>query len=89
MQERYVQEALDEWLIMDEQNMKFHMGQYERPYRSTVKFAEFLKQKDLRGGNGRILDVGCGAGAVLGYILDSDKRITQGYGVDINKDLDR
>ncbi len=56
MQERYVQEALDEWLIMDEQNMKFHMGQYERPYRSTVKFAEFLKQKDLRGGNGRILD---------------------------------
>ena len=87
MQERYVQEALDEWLIMDEQNMKFHMGQYERPYRSTVKFAEFLKQKDLRGGNGRILDVGCGAGAVLGYILDSDKRITQGYGVDINKDL--
>lgn len=46
MQERYVQEALDEWLIMDEQNMKFHMGQYERPYRSTVKFAEFLKQKD-------------------------------------------
>ena len=31
--------------------------------------------------------MGCGAGAVLGYILDSDKRITQGYGVDINKDL--
>lgn len=82
-----MQEALDEWLVMDEQNMKFHMGQYENPYRSTVKFVEFLQKKDIGGHNGRILDVGCGAGAVLGYILDSDKRISWGGGVDINKDL--
>lgn len=73
-----MQEALDEWLVMDEQNMKFHMGQYENPYRSTVKFVEFLQKKDIGGHNGRILDVGCGAGAVLGYILDSDKRISWG-----------
>ena len=53
-----MQEALDEWLILDEQNMKFHMGQYERPYRSTVKFAEFLQEKDIRGGQWK--DPGCG-----------------------------
>ena len=39
-----MQEALNEWLVMDEANLKFHMGQYEKPYRSTVKFLEFLEE---------------------------------------------
>jgi len=82
-----MQQGLDEWLVLDEQNMKFHMEQYRTPYRSTIKFAEFLQQKDIGGESCRILDVGCGAGAVLGYMLDCDKRILWGYGVDINKDL--
>lgn len=82
-----MQEALNEWLILDEENMNFHMRQYGNPYRSTVKFSEFLKRRNARGGNYRILDLGCGAGAVLGYLLASDKRFSWGYGIDINKNL--
>lgn len=46
-----MQESLNEWLILDEENRKFHMGQYENPYRSTVRFSEFLKGKNAGGGN--------------------------------------
>lgn len=81
-----MQEGLKEWIIMDDENLKFHMNQYEKPYRSTVKFLEYLKSKVKRTGN-VILDLGCGAGAVLGYLLQ-DKRIFEGgVGVDINKYL--
>lgn len=80
-----VQETLNEWMVMDEQNLKFHMGQYDAPYRSTVKFSEYLAGK-IRGG-GSILDLGCGAGAALEYILAADKRLSWGYGIDINKNL--
>lgn len=55
------QEALNEWLVMDDQNMKFHMNQYDEPYRSTVKFFEYLRKKIKRTDN-NILDLGCGAG---------------------------
>lgn len=79
-----MQESLNEWLILDEENRKFHMGQYENPYRSTVRFSEFLKGKNA---GGVILDLGCGAGAALGYLLASDNRLSWGYGIDINKSL--
>lgn len=83
-----MQEALNEWLTMDEQNMKFHMGQYDSPYRSTVKFWEYLRGKIEGTTNNIILDLGCGAGAVLGYILKQDKRLLGGgYGIDINREL--
>ncbi|MEY8322737.1 class I SAM-dependent methyltransferase [Lachnospiraceae bacterium 54-11] len=82
-----MQEGLKEWIITDEQNMKFHMDQYVRPYRSTVKFAEYLKKK-VRRENNKILDLGCGGGAALGYILTSDEKLyKEGYGIDINKEL--
>ena len=82
-----MQEAVNEWLIMDEQNMKFHMGQYDMPYRSTVKFSEYL-QKKVKRENNRILDLGCGAGAVLGYLLQENRNILMGgAGIDINKEL--
>ena len=72
-----MQEALNEWLVMDEENMKFHMGQYDEPYRSTVKFTEYLQEK-IKGTDNKILDLGCGAGAVLGYILNHDKKLYGG-----------
>lgn len=72
-----MQEALNEWLVMDEQNMKFHMDQYAEPYRSTVKFSEYLQQK-IQGTNNKILDLGCGAGAALGYILQKNAKIGGG-----------
>lgn len=67
-----MQEGLKEWLIMDDENWKFHMGQYDRPYRSTVKFLEYLQTKIKKDRN-IVLDVGCGAGAVLGYLLEDKK----------------
>lgn len=75
-----MQEGLKEWLIMDEENLKFHMGQYEKPYRSTVKFLEYLQTKVKKDGN-VILDLGCGAGAVLGYLLQDKKLFFLGGGV--------
>jgi predicted RNA methylase len=73
-----MQEALNEWLIMDDENMKFHMGQYETPYRSTVKFAEFLHEHLKSTKNNYICDLGCGAGAVLYYILGQHKTLFGG-----------
>lgn len=82
-----MQEALNEWLVIDEDNMKFHMRQYNEPYRSTVKFAEYL-QKKVKGTDNKILDLGCGAGAALGYIIKQGKKVYGGgYGIDINKNL--
>lgn len=81
-----MQDALNEWIIMDEQIVQFHMGQYEQPYRSTVKFSEFL-QKKIRTNNNKILDLGCGAGAALGYIISENEKCIGGIGIDINKEL--
>jgi predicted RNA methylase len=64
-----MQEALNEWLIMDEENMRFHMRQYETPYRSTVKLAEFIQEHLKSTKDNYICDLGCGAGAVLDYFL--------------------
>lgn len=83
-----MQEAINEWLIMDEANMKFHMGQYENPYRSTVKFVDFLQEKLQSTRANRICDLGCGAGAVLDYMLKHDNKIfAEGYGIDISADI--
>jgi predicted RNA methylase len=73
-----MQEALNEWMIMDEENMRFHMGQYEQPYRSTVKFLEFLQGHLKQNEKYFIGDLGCGAGAVLDYILNTDKNMFWG-----------
>ena len=85
-EEGTMQEAVNEWLIMDEQNMKFHMDQYAKPYRSTVKFSEYLQER-IQGANIKILDLGCGAGAALGYILQENTKIGVGIGIDINKEI--
>lgn len=82
-----MQEAVNEWLIMDEANRKFHMQQYDVPYRSTVKFAEFLCKR-LNKKNNIILDMGCGAGAPLAYIMtNTGDYVGGGYGVDISEEL--
>lgn len=83
-----MQEAINEWLIMDEANMKFHMGQYENPYRSTVKFVEFLQDKLQSTRGNSVCDLGCGAGAVLDYLLNQDNKIfAEGYGIDISANM--
>ena len=83
-----MQEALNEWLVMDEANLKFHMGQYEKPYRSTVKFLEFLEENLKSSKDNYICDFGCGAGAALDYLLcEGNKIFTRGYGIDISPEV--
>lgn len=81
-----MQEGLNEWFIMDEENLKFHMRQYDEPYRSTVKFLEYLKTKIKKQKN-NVLDLGCGAGAVLEYLMRDKSLFQRGVGIDINKDM--
>lgn len=81
-----MQKGLKEWLVMDEENLKFHMGQYDDPYRSTVKFLEYLQTK-VKGSENFVLDLGCGAGAVLSYLLQDKEMFGGGAGVDVNKEL--
>lgn len=81
-----MQEGLSEWLALDEQLREFHMRQYEKPYRSTVKFLEYLQEK-IGTNDNKVLDLGCGAGAALGYLMNDKKVFGGGYGVDINEEL--
>lgn len=81
-----MQEGLKEWLVMDEENLKFHMGQYDRPYRSTVKFLEYL-QTQIKKTDNTILDLGCGAGAVLKYLMRDKNLFSEGVGIDINEEM--
>ena len=82
-----MQEALNEWLIMDDENMKFHLGQYETPYRSTVNFLWFLEKNLESNRKYYICDLGCGAGAVLDYLLSNSKLFRGGMGIDISPDI--
>lgn len=80
-----MQEAVREWLILDEENIKFHMGQYDAPYRSTVKFLEFLREcLKANSSDNYICDFGCGAGAALGYLINEGRDLFKGgQGFDI------
>jgi SAM-dependent methyltransferase len=54
--DRYVQQS----------HLAYHLGQYERPYRSTEHFARFVESLPLE--RGEALDVACGAGANIAYL---------------------
>lgn len=83
-----MQDTLNEWLIMDDEIMNFHIKQYENPYRSTVKFWDFLSSQIKNTRGNKILDLGCGAGAALGYILNEGVNfISEGVGIDINSEV--
>jgi SAM-dependent methyltransferase len=50
-----------------EQDLSFHMRQFEQPYRSTVALTKFI-QRVASPVHGDALDVGCGAGALIHYL---------------------
>lgn len=79
------QKGLKEWIVQDQDNMKFHMGQFDNPYRSTVLFGQFL-EKNLSEPTD-IVDFGCGAGAPLSYLVENCKVVNAGYGLDISQDV--
>ncbi len=64
-----------EWLD-EHNNYAYHMRQFEKPYNSTVRFADWLEEIGVldQSVRSRVLDVGCGAGANIYYFR---KRFTE------------
>lgn len=53
-------------LWLDESQLRYHLRQFDEPYRSTVHLTRFLSSLPLHGGEA--LDVGCGAGANMYHL---------------------
>lgn len=82
----YSSQRVSEW---DEgSNPDYHLRQFVSPYRSTVKFADFLEGKGwlTPGSKAQILDVGAGMGANLAYFARRYP-LSKFVGIDINPDL--
>lgn len=76
--------VLSDWQLFDDE---YHLRQFKRPYRSTVKFCDFLEKHGVLGENyQQILDVGAGAGANVYYMA---RRFPDNFfvGLDINPRL--
>lgn len=74
---------------MDKLAEKYHVKQYQHIYRSTEVFVDWLENKELLtwgGGQNRILDMACGAGANTLYMADRHENI-QFIGMDIDKEF--
>jgi SAM-dependent methyltransferase len=61
------EEQISQWKAIARQDLEYHRRQFERPYRSTLLFAEFMKSL-LGPATGQALDVGCGAGANIFHL---------------------
>lgn len=58
---------LNEWNISpDPATLDYHSKQYAEPYRSTVHFAEFIREKMQE--TGVCVDAGCGGGGPTNYL---------------------
>ena len=78
------QDAEQRRLWLDESQVRYHVDQFERPYRSTVHLGRFLSGLPLHGGEA--LDIGCGAGSNIYYL----SRVLPGFhwtGVDLAGDM--
>jgi SAM-dependent methyltransferase len=78
------QDAEQRRLWLDESQLRYHVDQFERPYRSTVHFGRFLASLPLHGGEA--LDIACGAGSNIYYL----SHVIPGFhwtGVDIAGDM--
>ena len=68
----------------DPETWSYHVNQYAEPYRSTVKFEEFIKEK-LHGAE-LVIDAGSGSGAPTHY-LASKHPGTKFTGLEISREL--
>ena len=60
------QDNIASWEVNDERMQVYHKGQYEKIYRSTEVFVEWIK--DYIRNSKRVLDMACGGGANTAYI---------------------
>jgi SAM-dependent methyltransferase len=65
---------------------QYHLSQFDHPYRSTVRFCEFLDRHQEQTQGDLIVDCGCGCGANL-YHMARHWPQSQFLGVDIDPDL--
>ncbi len=75
-----------DWVKEGRQVLEYFENQFKNPYRSTVKFTEWLESRGLFADGARILDMGCGMGETLVYMA---KRFPQVRfsGLDLNSEL--
>ncbi len=66
--------------------LSYHLGQFDKPYRSTELFYEWLANKDCFNKSKKIIDVGAGAGSNLAYFAKRNPQI-QCVGVDNDQEL--
>lgn len=64
----------------------YFLSQYEKPYRSTVALHRWLKSMGVFTSAARIVDVGCGMGAPLGYFAAQEPQC-EFCGLDFNPTL--
>ena len=77
----------EEWLNLKHED--YHSGQFGEPYRSTIKFCDWIDEQHLidnEAGAKPILDVGAGQGANLSYFADRypDRSF---QGLELNQEL--
>lgn len=76
-----------EW-VGSEVDYAYHTRQFEKPYNSTVQFADWLQSIGVFDQEARlqVLDVGCGAGANMHYFKQRFQRCAYS-GVELNESL--
>ena len=59
-------EKVTDWA--DEASLKYHLKQYDEVKESTKAFLDFIQKNVDTGLTGKLVDLGCGAGAATSYI---------------------
>jgi ubiquinone/menaquinone biosynthesis C-methylase UbiE len=59
--------AKAKWEAIADQDLDYHLRQFEKPYRSTIALGQFLSSQ-IGTCKGEALDVACGAGANIFYL---------------------
>lgn len=77
-------QRLDEWGKIDDAGRRYHLQQWKKPKRSTIRFEEFILPglKNTK----KIMDIGCGAGSATSYMAAKNSRVNF-VGLDISSEL--
>lgn len=83
-----MKQRITEWMELDPQSLEYHQKQFKEPYRSTVKFCDWLEIQGCITPQARlnILDIGAGAGANI-YYMNERFPNAKFWGIDINDQL--
>ncbi len=57
-----------EWLNIDDKELEYHLKQYSEPKEYTKSLLDILVKERLISNRAKVLDLGCGCGAVTNYL---------------------